>query len=137
MLQVAEIQGNTTQTIKHGESGTQVTAMPYDNYVFDRWSDGVTTASRTDTNVTSNLSVTAYFNYIEPEPEPDPEPIYKEATYSGGIGHRNQPQEASYEFDGDELYVRAKVISSKLKENYFAEGELEKAWLQPVRPGHE
>lgn len=43
--------------------------------------------------------------------------------------------EAEYRFAGDEIYVRAKVISSKKKENPFAEGEHEKAWTQPVRPG--
>ena len=37
-----------------------------------------------------------------------------------------------YEFDGDELYVRAKVISSKPKENPYQEGETEMAWSQPV-----
>ncbi len=35
---------------------------------------------------------------------------------------------------GDEIYVRAKIISSKEKENYFVEGEREKAWIQPVIP---
>ncbi len=40
-----------------------------------------------------------------------------------------------YEFTGDEIYVRAKIISSKPKENPFAEGEREKAWIQPVIPG--
>ena len=88
------IQGSTTQTVKHGESGTQVTAMSYDNYVFDRWSDGVTTASRKDTNVTANLNATAYFNYVEPEPE------YKEAIFEGRVStHHNQPTELSYDFE--------------------------------------
>ncbi len=45
-----------------------------------------------------------------------------------------QDNRAVYEFEGDEIYVRAKVISSKPKENYFVEGELEKAWFQPVQP---
>ncbi len=39
---------------------------------------------------------------------------------------------ADYRFAGDELFVRAKVISSKLKSNPFAEGDREVAWLQPV-----
>ena len=42
---------------------------------------------------------------------------------------------ATYSYEGDELYVRARVISSKPKENYFVEGEVEKAWMQPVQPG--
>ena len=57
--------------------------------------------------------------------------------YSSDIGKvlkEIQGNKAVYEFDGDELYVRALVISSRLKENYFSEGEREKAWLQPVQP---
>ena len=40
--------------------------------------------------------------------------------------------EASYTFSGDELYVRAKVVSSKLKANPYQENEKEVAWVQPV-----
>ena len=42
---------------------------------------------------------------------------------------------ASYQLKGDELYVRAKVISSKPKANPSAKGELEMAWTQPVVTG--
>ncbi len=40
--------------------------------------------------------------------------------------------EASYTIGNNDLYVRAKVISSKLKENPFQEGDVETAWTQPV-----
>ena len=40
-----------------------------------------------------------------------------------------------YDFRGDEIYVRAKVISSKPKKNPYAAGEMEAAWIQPVIPG--
>lgn len=39
---------------------------------------------------------------------------------------------ATYRFQGNELYVRAKVISSKPKLNGVLEGETEVAWVQPV-----
>lgn len=39
-----------------------------------------------------------------------------------------------YVFQGDEIYVRAKVVSSKVKENPYREGEYESAWVQPVLP---
>jgi hypothetical protein len=39
---------------------------------------------------------------------------------------------ASYTLTGNELYVRATVISSKLKEDPHVIGELETAWIQPV-----
>lgn len=37
-----------------------------------------------------------------------------------------------YAFTGDELYVRATVISSKPQPNPFREGDVEMAWVQPV-----
>ena len=37
-----------------------------------------------------------------------------------------------YSFQGDELYVRARVVSSKPKQNPAYEGEVEMAWIQPV-----
>ncbi|MCH2144876.1 MAG: hypothetical protein MK082_06985 [Phycisphaerales bacterium] len=41
---------------------------------------------------------------------------------------------ASYTFDGDELYVRARVRSTRLHPRPYAEGDLEMAWIQPVQP---
>ena len=38
---------------------------------------------------------------------------------------------AEYRFRGDELYVRARITSSKIKENPYREGEVESAWTQP------
>ena len=40
---------------------------------------------------------------------------------------------AVYPFTGDELYVRAKVVSSKPQENPVREGDPQIAWVQPVR----
>lgn len=55
------ITGTTPQTVNYGGSGTQVTAVPDTGYHFVQWSDDVMTASRTDTNVTANITVTATF----------------------------------------------------------------------------
>ncbi|MEE9170618.1 MAG: histidinol-phosphatase [bacterium] len=38
----------------------------------------------------------------------------------------------SYNATGDEIYIRAKIISSKPKANPYQEGEMEAAWTQPV-----
>jgi hypothetical protein len=57
--------------------------------------------------------------------------------YSRDIGQvfaRVTGERASYTFKGDELYVRARVTSSKRKDNPYREGEFERAWIQPVRP---
>ncbi len=55
------ISGSATQTVSHGASGSEVTAVPDTGYHFVDWSDGVLTAARTETNVTANVSVTANF----------------------------------------------------------------------------
>jgi len=55
------ITGPSPQTVYYGASGTTVTAVPAANYHFVNWSDGLGTAARTDTNVTTNISVTANF----------------------------------------------------------------------------
>jgi len=42
---------------------------------------------------------------------------------------------AGYTLKGDEIYVRARVTSSKLKANPYRVGEFEQAWTQPVVTG--
>jgi hypothetical protein len=56
-----KISGATTQTVEKGKSGSKVTAVPNSGYRFSKWSDGNTSASRTDTNVQRNITVTAQF----------------------------------------------------------------------------
>ncbi len=53
--------GTTSQTVAFGGDGTSVTAVPDSGYYFSGWSDGVSTASRTDTNISGNLAATADF----------------------------------------------------------------------------
>ena len=55
------ITGPTPQTVNYGANGTAVTAVPATGYHFVSWSDGVLTATRTDTNVTANVNVIANF----------------------------------------------------------------------------
>jgi hypothetical protein len=47
--------------VTQGGSGTLVTAAPAGGYHFVKWSDDITTASRTDGNVTADKTVTALF----------------------------------------------------------------------------
>ena len=58
------ITGVSPQTVEEGSNGTQVTAVPAGGRRFVSWSDGVLTASRTDTNILANLSVSATFELI-------------------------------------------------------------------------
>jgi hypothetical protein len=63
------ISGSAAQAVASGASGTAVTAAAASGYHFVSWSDGVTSAARTDANVTANLSVTASFA-MAPAPIP-------------------------------------------------------------------
>jgi len=55
------VKGASTQIINYGEDTTEVTATPSTGYVFDSWSDGITTATRSDLGVTASKTVTANF----------------------------------------------------------------------------
>lgn len=59
-------------------------------------------------------------------------------VYSADVGATLKTADgtsATYEFAGDELYVRAVVTSSRLHPNPSEAGEFERAWVQPVVPG--
>ena len=65
----------------------------------------------------------------------DGKPIRATQIYSKDIGQvlkTVRGTEASYRFEGDELYVRARVVSSKKHPNPSEPGEFERAWAQPV-----
>ena len=48
---------------------------------------------------------------------------------------RNRPTRTpTYTLTGKEMYVRAKVTSSKPHPNPYAKGDVEVAWTQPVVP---
>jgi len=77
--------------------------------------------------------------------QPDHEPVRNAARekvraterYGADIGAVLAQVEgpvATYEMTGDELYVRAKITSSKPKANPSLAHETEAAWLQPVIP---
>ena len=58
------ISGTTPQTVNHGADGTPVEAVPNPGYHFVDWSDSSTDNPRTDTNVTSDITVTANFEAV-------------------------------------------------------------------------
>lgn len=53
------LSGNGNQLVNHGANGTAVQAIPDAGRTFVMWSDGVTANPRTDTDVTSDINVTA------------------------------------------------------------------------------
>jgi hypothetical protein len=56
------LQGNANQSVPLGGNSTTVTAISTTGFSFAKWSDGFVSASRTDRNLKSHLSVTAEFN---------------------------------------------------------------------------
>lgn len=58
------INGITEQSVKAGENGTEVTAVPNEGYSFVKWSDNITEATRQEKNVTEDISVTARFEKL-------------------------------------------------------------------------
>ena len=86
------IDGISPQLVAHGSSGTTVTAVPNTSYHFASWSDGVLTASRTDTNVTADITATANFAIDT-----------FTLTYTAGAGgtiEGSSPQTVNYGADG-------------------------------------
>lgn len=79
------IVGLDEQSVLHGEDGDKVTAEPIDDsYYFEGWCDGVATASRTDTNVTENIAVTATFAKKEYQVNLVAAPVTGGGTVTGG-----------------------------------------------------
>jgi hypothetical protein len=72
----------------------------------------------------------------EPVRDAEGNPIRATRRYSSEIGavfEKVEGTKASYQFAGDEIYVRARVTSSKLHPNPSELGEFERAWVQPVK----
>jgi hypothetical protein len=55
--------------------------------------------------------------------------------YSADIGkvlNEVNGTKASYKVRGNEIYVRARITSTKLHANPYADGDVEMAWTQPL-----
>ena len=74
----------------------------------------------------------------EPVLDKKGEPLAVTRHYSQDIGAVLAEVEGTnpgYTLKGDEIYVRARIISSKPKANPYAKGEFERAWTQPLVTG--
>ena len=92
-----------------------------------------------------NVTYTTYFIGTQKGYDPAGKPVLddegKESSatriYSKDIGtvlDEVQGTNATYSFKGDEIYLRAKVVSSKPKKIPTIDGERETAWVQPIIP---
>jgi len=72
-----------------------------------------------------------------PKLDKDGKPLEVTRVYDDAIGKviaEVEGLEPRYTFTGDELYVRAKITSTKPHPNPYAKGDVEVAWTQPMRP---
>lgn len=73
----------------------------------------------------------------KPQLDKDGKPLNVTNTYSPQIGKVMAEVEGlspSYQITGDELYIRAKVISTRPHPNPYQKGDVEVAWTQPALP---
>ena len=71
----------------------------------------------------------------QPPNEKEPRRTLPHRRYSKDVGtllSEVAGTNASYTLRGDEIYVRAKIVSSRLKGNPGSAGEYETAWTQPL-----
>ena len=85
------IVGEDAQLVESGKSASTVTALADDGYVFKQWSDGSTSPSRTDMNVTEDLEFTATFVPLSDEFEGDDGSIEGDEDPNAPQQNQNQP----------------------------------------------
>ena len=101
----------------------------------------LTVTVRPDPDATYTIDFIGTRKNFDPKSEPVKDKDGKELPvtrkYSSDIGavlKTEKGPSAKYEFTSDELYVRARITSSRQHPNPSTVGEPERAWTQPVRP---
>ena len=93
------LRGEVKQTVDPNTMGAAVTAKPYEGFAFDAWSDGVTTAERTDK---AEKEVKAQANF---------KPLTFDISYSAADGGALQggaaAQTVSYGEDSEPVFAKA------------------------------
>ena len=98
-------------------------------------------AIRPDADATYTIEFIGTLKGFDPTSEPyrdqDGNELPVTRKYSDQIGKvlkTEQGNAAVYTFTGEELYVRARITSSRIHPNPSEIGDRERAWTQPVRP---
>jgi len=79
----------------------------------------------------------SYDPTVKPMADANGSPVHATGIYSDDIGKvlaTVRGTAASYSLTGDEIYVRAKITSTKPKQYLSVIGDVEVAWTQPVQP---
>lgn len=104
---------------------------------------GLEVAVRADEGVEYTIDFIGTRKGFDPKSEPvldkDGKPLVTTRKYSDDVGKTLKSvagPKAEYRFTGDELYMRARITSSRKHPNPSEVGEFERAWVQPMRgPG--
>ncbi|HKK54656.1 MAG TPA: InlB B-repeat-containing protein [Patescibacteria group bacterium] len=116
------VEGPNPQTVSEGSDGDTVSAFTQTGYAFTGWSDNVSTEFRTDTNVTSDISVTANFELLQ-----DYTLTYDAVTYNGfnygvGVITGTNPQTVVEGGDGTEVTAEPGVLNSDYVFDCWSDG---------------
>lgn len=102
--------------------------------------DGLEVRIQPATGVTYRIEFIGTRKGFDPKHEPyrgdDGKPLRVTEKYSADIGKvlgSVEGTSGSYKFQADDLYVRARVTSSRLHPNPSEVGEFERAWTQPIK----
>lgn len=97
------INGEKFQTVKQGEDAEFVIAVPAEGWMFIGWDDGLLDPARTDTNIQSDIKVTAMFQKVDPEaPEEEEKGDFDpDAPSDGGGGEGNNGEGTGDDAGGD------------------------------------
>ena len=107
----------------------------------ERTASSLAVSVRPDSGETYSIEFIGTRQDFDPTSEPTMDSLGHERTgnrrYSDSIGATLKTvvgPKAVYDFRGDELYVRARITSSRRHPNSAIAGETERAWTQPIRP---
>lgn len=103
-------------TVSETETGKNitVTAVPGNNYQFTRWSDGVTKATRTDTNFSASKTLTAYFEKVT---VPDYSVIYR-VSGSGSLTSGNTSGKSKLQYSVPQGSGKSITVTAVPGNNY-------------------
>lgn len=139
MVRSSELEANTLVEAMDRGDFYATTGVTLDEVLHDEHTYIVDIAAEEGVTYTTQFIGTRHGFDRESEPfvnDGGETPDRSSRVYSDEIGVvllETSADPAVYEFAGDEIYVRAKVISSKDQENPVRAGDKEIAWTQPVR----
>lgn len=104
--------GEVYQLLTAGDDASEVLAVAEDGYMFDKWSDGVTTPSRTDVDVFLSMNLTAEFVLIPTPGDQEPPDDFidmgqmegEDSEMPGNLGTAGKYEEHNQVIDGDTYY---------------------------------